>query len=155
MPSALCRLCPCPCPCPGRWPRGFGGRRPRRLLLRPPPPEGLPGPAFIVLSKFLLPDFDSYQFLPDSNCALGESSCPASATALRTVARRPLAKPCALRSADAQVPGAHLGTISHSRNHSLLCKPNRSICVSNFRFRICRAASRRAGVEGLRGNEAK
>src|ERR1700685_3335866 len=82
MPSALCRLCPCPCPCPGCWPRGFGGRRPPRLLLRPPPPEGLPGPAFIVLSKFLLPDFDSYQFLPDSNCALGESSCPASAAAL-------------------------------------------------------------------------
>jgi hypothetical protein len=69
MPSALCRFCACPCPCPGRWPRGFGGRRPRRLLLRPPPPEGLPGPAFIVLSKFLLPDFDSHQFLPDSNCA--------------------------------------------------------------------------------------
>jgi hypothetical protein len=84
MPSALCLFWPC-CPCPGRWPRGFGGRRPRRLLLRPPPPEGLPGPAFIVLSKFLLPDFDSYQLLPDSNYAW-VNLVPSSATVQRAVA---------------------------------------------------------------------
>jgi hypothetical protein len=37
------------------------GRRPRRLLFLPPPPEGLPGPAFIFLSSstasFEFPDF--------------------------------------------------------------------------------------------------
>jgi len=41
----------------GRGPRPLLGRRPRRLrLLPPPPPEGLPGPAFIVLSYLPLPD---------------------------------------------------------------------------------------------------
>src|ERR1700722_2064882 len=154
MPSALCRFCPCPCPCPGRWPRGFGGRRPRRLLLRPPPPEGLPGPAFIVLSTFLLPDFDSYEFLPDSICAwanphalfLQDWRGPVAASCLRITV---------LRQREHTTADAHPGTISHSRKPLSLCKPNRSICVSIFRFRICRAASRRAGVEGLRGNEAK
>src|SRR5580700_3086579 len=48
----------------GRGPRGLLGRRPRRLRLLPPPPEGLPdpcpcpdGPAFIVLSKPAGPGF--------------------------------------------------------------------------------------------------
>src|SRR3984957_12536318 len=46
MPSLFSRLKPGP----GRCPRGLCGRRPLRRLLPPPPPEGFPGPAFIVLS---------------------------------------------------------------------------------------------------------
>src|SRR5579864_9613523 len=47
MPSLFSRLKPGP----GFCPRRLWGRRPRRLRLPPPPPEGLPGPAFIVLSS--------------------------------------------------------------------------------------------------------
>src|SRR5271167_642219 len=50
MPSLFSRLRPGP----GRCPRWLWGRRPRRRLLPPPPLEGLPGPAFIVLANFFL-----------------------------------------------------------------------------------------------------
>src|SRR5438128_9391725 len=44
MPPCCWRSRPAPCP-----PR-LGGRRPRRRLFLPPPPEGRPGPAFILFS---------------------------------------------------------------------------------------------------------
>src|ERR1700683_5092531 len=126
MPSALCRFCPCPCP--GRWPRGFGGRRPRRLLLRPPPPEGLPGPAFIVLSKFLVPDFDSYQFLPDSNCAWANlhSIFPQDCKELLPRVACEYASFCNVT----HNCRAHIWVRSPTLENHFLCKPNRSICVS-------------------------
>src|SRR2546430_2801223 len=44
MPPCCWRSRPAPCP-----PR-LGGRRPRRRLFLPPPPEGRPGPVFILFS---------------------------------------------------------------------------------------------------------
>src|SRR5438094_10405954 len=44
MPPCCWRSRPAPCP-----PR-LGGRRPRRRPLLPPPPDGRPGPAFILFS---------------------------------------------------------------------------------------------------------
>src|SRR5204863_7501252 len=39
-----------PAPCPSR----LGGRRPRRRLFLPPPPEGCPGPTIMCLSSFAI-----------------------------------------------------------------------------------------------------
>src|SRR2546427_6335198 len=48
MPPCCWRSRPASCP-----PR-LGGRRPRRRLFLPPPPEGRPGPAFIIVLVCIL-----------------------------------------------------------------------------------------------------
>ena len=143
MPSALCRFCPCPCPCPGRWPRGFGGRRPRRLLLRPPPPEGLPGPAFIVLSKFFC-----LTSIRINSCRIqiapGRILMSASAKTAEGCCRELPGDLASLANKDAQLPGAHPGTISHSRKPLSLCKP-----IDLFAYRFSDFGSVAPPREGL------
>src|SRR5436309_3132678 len=61
---------------PGCPPR-LGGRRPRRRLFLPPPPEGLPGPTFILFSLYspaLSPFEGAFVLLPRYDRSLGGTS---------------------------------------------------------------------------------